>query len=154
MVVEKLPFAQSYRDLIVYQKARAAAKRIFDLTKQFPKEEMYSLTDQVRRSSRSMGGQIAEAWAKRRYPNHFVTKLTDADGEKNETQHWMDTAGDCGCLPPHVVTEVKTDLDEIGRMLQSMIDRAEDFRGDSTDRVREDAPSYGSIEQFFLNTEH
>ena len=152
--MEKLPFARSYRDLIVYQKARAAAKRIFDLTKLFPKEEMYSLTDQVRRSSRSMGGQIAEAWAKRRYPNHFVTKLTDADGEKNETQHWMDTAGDCGYLPPHVVTEVKTDLDEIGRMLQSMISRAEDFQGIGFDRVRESAASYGSIEQFFLNTEH
>jgi four helix bundle protein len=69
------PFAKGFRDLIVYQKARAVAKRVYELTKAFPKEETYSLTDQVRRSSRAIGAQIAEAWAKRRYPNHFASKL-------------------------------------------------------------------------------
>jgi four helix bundle protein len=93
-----LHHARSFRDLIVYQKARAVAKRVFELTQRFPKEAMYSLTDQARRSSRSVGAQIAEAWAKRRYEKHFVSKLTDADGEQQETQHWIDTADDCGYL--------------------------------------------------------
>jgi len=73
-----LVHAKSYRDLIVYQKSRMLAQEIFRLTCKFPKEEMFSLTDQVRRSSRSIGAQIAEAWAKRRYEKHFVSKLTDA----------------------------------------------------------------------------
>jgi four helix bundle protein len=93
-----LPYAKSVRDLVVYQKAKALAKDIFEITKRFPREEMYSLTDQVRRCSRSVGGQIAEAWAKRRYVKHFVSKLTDADGEQNETQHWIETARDCRYL--------------------------------------------------------
>jgi four helix bundle protein len=95
-----LEHAKSFRDLVVYKKARAVAKEIFELTKTFPKEEMYSLTDQVRRSSRSIGAQNAEAWAKRRYEKHFVSKLTDADGEQLETQHWRDTAEDCEYLSP------------------------------------------------------
>ena len=72
-----LPHASSFRDLVVYQKAKAAAKLIFTVTKDFPREEMYSLTDQIRRSSRSMGAQIAEAWSKRRFEKHFISKLTD-----------------------------------------------------------------------------
>lgn len=82
--------AKSYRDLKVYKLSRELLKDIFDLSKTFPKEETYSLTDQIRRSSRSVGGQISEAWAKRRYEKHFVSKLTDADGELQETQHWLD----------------------------------------------------------------
>ena len=88
----ELKHAQSFRDLHVYQQARRVAKQVFELTRGFPKEERYSLTDQVRRSSRSVGAQIAEAWAKRRYKKHFVSKLTDADGEQQETQHWIDSA--------------------------------------------------------------
>jgi len=87
--MSKLGHAESFRDLVVYKNARKLAKSIFELTKSFPKEEMYSLTDQVRRSSRSVGAQIAEAWAKRRYKKHFVSKLADADGEQQETQHWI-----------------------------------------------------------------
>ena len=79
--------ARCFRDLMVYQKAREVARRIFELTKVFPKEEIYSLTDQGRRASRSVGAQIAEAWGKRRYERHFVSKLTDADSEQLETQH-------------------------------------------------------------------
>ena len=91
----KLEYATSFRDLIVYRKARELSLEIFKLTKRFPKEETYSLTDQIRRSSRSVGAQIAEAWAKRRYEKHFVSKLTDSDGEQQETQHWIETAFDC-----------------------------------------------------------
>jgi four helix bundle protein len=74
------------------------SRRFFELSKSFPAEERFSLTDQGRRSSRSIGAQIAEAWAKRGYEKHFVSKLTDADGEQQETQHWVDAALDCGYL--------------------------------------------------------
>jgi four helix bundle protein len=86
-VMSSLPHAGSYRELIVYQKARQLAREIFHLSKQFPKEEMYALTDQIRRSSRSIGAQIAESWGKRRYEKHFVSKLTDAVSEQYETEH-------------------------------------------------------------------
>jgi four helix bundle protein len=124
-----LGHAKSFRDLLVYKKARAVAKEIFELSKGFPKEEMYSLTDQVRRSSRSIGGQIAEAWAKRRYERHFISKLTDADGEQLETQHWIDTADDCGYLPSSKTARLNSELSEIGRMLGSMINKSEQFCG-------------------------
>lgn len=123
----ELAHAKSFRDLLVYKKSRALAKEIFELSKGFPKEEMYSLTDQVRRSSRSIGAQIAEAWAKRRYEKHFVSKLTDADGEQLETQHWIDTAEDCGYLSPARATSLNKQLGEIGRMMNSMMDKAVQF---------------------------
>ena len=145
----KHEFAKSFRDLIVYQKARAIAKTVFVMTKSFPKEEMYSLTDQGRRSSRSAGAQIAEAWAKRRYPNHFIAKLSDADGEQNETQHWIETAVDCGYLNALTAQELVGELSEVGRMLQRMMDRAENFKGSGYSRVREASPAYGSIDEFF-----
>ena len=144
------PFARSYRELIVYQKSREVARRVFQLTKPFPREERYALTDQGRRASRSIGAQISEAWAKRRYPNHFISKLSDADGEQNETQHWLDIATDCEYLDPAVTNEVLQQLEEIGRMLQSMMDRAEDFQGTGYDRVKETSPAYGSLAEFFL----
>lgn len=89
-------YARSYWDLIVYQKSKQLSLRIFEVSKRFPGEERYSLTDQIRRSSRSIGAQIAEARAKRRYERHDINKLTDADGEQLETQHWLDTS--CGLL--------------------------------------------------------
>jgi four helix bundle protein len=125
--MSELIHAKSFRDLIVYKKARAVAKRIFEISKTFPKEERYSLTDQVRRSSRSIGGQIAEAWAKRRYEKHFVSKLSDADGEQLETQHWIETAEDCEYLTSSQATEVNDELSEIGRMLNSMMSKADQF---------------------------
>ena len=88
-----MEYVKSFRDLEVYKLSRQLSKDVFETTKKFPKEEMYSLTDQVRRSSRSIGAQIAEAWAKRKYEKHFVSKLTDSDGEQFETQHW-DRNGD------------------------------------------------------------
>ncbi len=77
-----MEFVKSFRDLEVYKLSRQLSKEIFEVSKIFPKAEMYSLTDQVRRSSRSIGGQIAEAWGKRKYEKHLVSKLTDADGEQ------------------------------------------------------------------------
>ena len=85
-----MAYVKSFKSLEVYQLSRILSKEIFELTKRFSKEEMYSLTDQIRRSSRSVGAQIAEAWAKRKYERHFVSKLTDADGEQLETQHWVE----------------------------------------------------------------
>ena len=90
--------ARCFRDLIVYRKAREVSRLIFEVSKSFPKEETYSLIDQVRRSSRSIGAQIAEAWGKRRYEKHFISKLTDADAEQLETQHWLETAVDSDYL--------------------------------------------------------
>ena len=87
-----MEYVKSFRELEVYKLSRQLAKEIFEISKKFPKEEMYSLTDQVRRSSRSIGAQIAEAWAKRRYEKHFISKLTDADGEQQETQHWIENS--------------------------------------------------------------
>ncbi|MEI6596139.1 MAG: four helix bundle protein [Bacteroidota bacterium] len=82
-----MEYVKSFRDLEVYKLSRQLSGEIFEVTKKFPKEEMYSLTDQIRRSSRSVGTQIAEAWAKRKYEKHFISKLTEADGEQLETQH-------------------------------------------------------------------
>jgi len=149
------PFANSFRDLIVYQKAREVAKKVFVITQSFPSEEKYFLTDQWRRSSRSVGAQIAEAWAKRRYPNHFITKLTDSDGEQNETRHWVETATDCGYLSSASAQELNNDLQAIGRMLQSMMNRANDFKGVEYSRVKEPSANYGSINEFFaIKTEN
>ena len=135
-------YARSYRDLVVYQKARRLAKRVFEITREFPREEMFCLTSQVRRSSRSIGGQIAEAWGKRRYPRHFVSKLTDADAEGMETQHWVDTALDCDYLSPVVHDELLDRLDEIGRMLDGMMRKSESFCGEPSSHVREEIEPY------------
>lgn len=151
------PYARGFGELIVYQKARSVAKQVFEITRTFPREEQYSLTDQVRRSSRSIGGQIAEAWAKRRYPNHFVAKLSDADGEQNETQHWVETAVDCAYLTTDRANSLNEELAEIGKMLQSMIERAESFKGAEYSSVREESVAYGSPAELFvarLNTEN
>jgi four helix bundle protein len=122
-----LKHAENYKDLVVYQKAKSVAKDIFQVTKSFPKEEMYSLTDQVRRSSRSIGAQIAEAWGKRRYEKHFTSKLTDANAEQLETQHWIEVAKDCDYLTLEQAQEFIFRLLEIGRMLFSMMRKANLF---------------------------
>jgi len=125
--------AESFKDLLVYQKAREVAKEVFKITQSFPKEEMYSLTDQVRRSSRSIGAQIAEAWGKRRYEKYFISKLTDADAEQLETQHWIEVAEDCNYVVHAQVLQIINKLSEIGRMLNSMMKKAKQFCGDLTD---------------------
>jgi four helix bundle protein len=90
---------RSFRELNVYKNAREAAHAIFEITKTFPREERYSLTDQVRRSSRAVNAMIAEAWAKRRYEAAFISKINDALGEATETQSWLDHAFDAGYSP-------------------------------------------------------
>jgi four helix bundle protein len=127
--MSELQHAMSFRDLIVHQKARQIAKAIFEESKSFPREEMYSLTDQMRRAARSVGAQIAEAWGKRRFERHFISKLTDADAEQLEAQHWVDTAFDCGYLTDQRANELLEHLSEIGRMLYSMINKADQFCG-------------------------
>ena len=119
--------ARCFRDLIVYRKAREVNRLIFEISKSFPKEETYSLIDQVRRSSRSIGAQIAEAWGKRRYERHFISKLTDADAEQLETQHWLETAVDSGYLEERQAEKMCDTLREIGKMLNSMIVKADSF---------------------------
>ena len=124
--------ANSFKELVVYQKARTLAQSIFEITKSFPKEEMYSLTDQIRRSSRSIGAQIAEAWGKRRYEKHFISKLTDADAEQLETQHWIIIAQDCEYLTREQFETLNQNLSEIGRMIYSMINKANQFCSDKS----------------------
>ena len=132
-----LPYAESFRDLLAYQKARKLSQEIFLITKKFPKEEMYSLTDQIRRSSRSVGAQIAEAWAKRRYEKHFISKLTDADGEQQETQHWIETAADCDYLTPQQARTLIEKCQEVGRMLGGMMAKKHLFCGEPSKSIRE-----------------
>lgn len=139
-----LPHANSFRDLVAYQKAKALAKEIFELSKRFPREEMYSLTDQVRRCSRSIGAQIAEAWGKRLYEKHFISKLTDADGEQNETQHWLDTAADCGYINAAKRAALIAKCEEIGRVLGGMIAKSEKFCSGSPYVIRDETVEYFS----------
>ncbi|HXJ61680.1 MAG TPA: four helix bundle protein [Verrucomicrobiae bacterium] len=134
------PYARRFQDLIVYQKARQLQSRVFQLTKRFPRDEMYSLTDQFRRAARSIGGQIAEAWARRDYERHFISKLTDADGEQLETQHWIITAADCGYLDQSAVLDLEGLCLEIGRILGTMKARAAEFcpKDDTLQEVSEE----------------
>ena len=118
---------RGFRDLYVYQKAFDLQQEIFLETKSFPKEEMFSLTDQVRRSSRSIGANISEAWQKRPYVAHFVSKLTDADAEQAETEHWIETAFKCGYIKAPVRDRLLATCREIGKMLGSMIAKPEKF---------------------------
>lgn len=90
-----MAFVKFHKDLIVYQKAFSAAMDIYVISKKFPSEERYSLTNQIRRSSRSVNANITEAWRKRRYEKSFIGKLNDADGEAAETQYWLDFAFAC-----------------------------------------------------------
>ena len=135
-------YARGFNDLRVYQKAREVCRTVFRLSKSFPKEEMYSLTDQVRRSTRSIGAQIAEAWGKRRYERHFVSKLTDADAEQMETQHWVSEALDCGYISTADATQLNSGIEEIGRMLNSMTEKADSFCGSLDGVLREDTTEY------------
>ncbi len=140
--MNKLSHAKSFRDLVVYQKAFKVARDIFDISKRFPKEETYSLTDQIRRASRSIGAQIAEACGKRRYEKHFISKLTDADAEHLETQHWIGIAISCKYMEKDQAAEIIRDLKEIGRMLNSMIKKANQFCGEFTHQIREIEAEY------------
>ena len=116
---------RAFRELVVYQRAFESAFTIFEQTKSFPPEERYSLTDQIRRSSRSVCANIAEAWKKRRYPASFVSKLSDADAEAAETQVWLDMALRCGYLQTTVHRELVDEYDHLGAQLAKMIAEAD-----------------------------
>ena len=118
---------RSFRELLVYKKAYEQAMHIFEVTKGFPKEERYALTDQIRRSSRSVCTNIGEAWRKRRYPAHFVSKLSDADAETTETMIWLDFSRSCSYTGAQEHTELNAEYDEIGKMLGAMISTPEKF---------------------------
>ncbi len=112
---------RSAKELSVYRKAYELAMRIFQLSKHFPKEETYALTGQIRRSSRSVSMNLREAWAKRRYLAHFVSKLTDCDGENSETDTSLDFARDCGYITDRDHQELTELCLEVGKMLGSMV---------------------------------
>jgi four helix bundle protein len=117
----------SFRDLIVYQKAYQSAMEIFEVTQTFPKEEKYSLTDQIRRSSRSITSNIAESWAKRIYPKSFISKLSDSLGEEYETESWLDYSRDCNYITTETHSKLMSNYDEVRKMLISMINNPEKF---------------------------
>jgi four helix bundle protein len=110
-----------FRDLKVYQLAYKLAMEIFNETKTFPHDERYSMTSQIRRSSRSVAANLAEGYRKRQYPNMFVSKLADCDAEAAETQVWLDFARDGDYLSKERHDELATGYDELGRMLSGMI---------------------------------
>lgn len=116
-----------YRDLKVYQGAYKLAMDIFQLTKKFPLEEKYSLVDQMRRSSRSVPANIAEAWKKRLYEKMFISKLIDAAGEAGETEVWLDFSKDIGCLSSNDYDVLFSGYQDIQRMLNGMIEKSEKF---------------------------
>ncbi len=116
-----------FRELEVYQLAMNAAMRIFEASKVFPTEEKYSLTDQIRRSSRSVCTNIAEAWRKRRYPNAFVSKLSDADAEGAETQVWLEFAFKCGYIDQKLFDEMDSVYDNILGKLVKMMSRPDQW---------------------------
>lgn len=118
---------KGHRDLKVYQLAYKPAMDIFNASKSFPKEEKYSLTDQIRRSSRSVTANIAEGFRKRQYPKMFVSKLADADGEATETQVWLDFARDSEYLSPELHSELIKGYEDVGKMLGSMMSMPEKF---------------------------
>jgi four helix bundle protein len=140
--VAKLEYVNSFRELLVYRKARELSLAIFKLTKRFPKEETYALTDQIRRSARSIGAQISEAWAKRRYEKHFLSKLTDSDGEQQETQHWIETALDCEYISQEEADTLLEKCTEIGRLLGGMMAKAEQFCKPSPYQIHEEQAEY------------
>ena len=130
-----------FRELRVYRDAFESAMQIFEYSKQWPKEERYSLTDQIRRSSRSVCEQIAEAWRKRRYIAHFRSKLTDADSEAAETQSWLEFALRCGYITQAVFDELDASYEKVSGGLVNMMANADQWCISSS-QVREDGSEY------------
>jgi four helix bundle protein len=116
-----------HKSLKVYQLAYRLAMEVFEITKTFPIEERYSMTDQIRRSSRSVPANIAEAYRKRQYPNAFVAKLSDSDAECAETQTWLDFSKDCGYISTETCQRLNNEYEEVGRMLGGMMSNPERF---------------------------
>lgn len=118
---------QSAKELIVYQKAYELAMQVFELSKRFPPEERWALTGQIRRSSRSVCNNLREAWAKRRYEAHFISKLTDCDGESNETDTSLDFARDCGYISLDEHSSLVALNEEVGKILGSILRNPKPF---------------------------
>lgn len=118
----------TFRDLTVYQKAFALAMKIFEITKKFPAEEKYELTDQIRRSSRAVCRAIGEGYRKRQYPRHFSSKMSDADMENTETQVSLDFAETCKYITHEEYQELLDKLEEVGRMLNHMVENPEKYQ--------------------------
>lgn len=118
---------RGFRDLIVYRRAVREANEVFALTQGFPHEERFALTDQIRRASRAVGALLAEAWARRRYRAAFINKVNEALGEAMETQAWLDHAITCKYIAREQYKLRDAEWQEIGAMLNGMIDRADDL---------------------------
>ena len=118
---------RGYKDLRVFQLSYKLAMDIFEITKSFPKEEKFSLTDQIRRSSRSVPANIAEAWKKRYYPKMFVSKIIDAAGEAGETEVWLDISKDSKYMSIEEHKEMMDGYDEVNRMLYAMAEKPDKF---------------------------
>lgn len=116
-----------YRELLAYKKSYELAMLIFNLTKKFPAEEKFSLTDQIRRSSRSVCANLAEAYRRRRYKNHFLSKLSDVETENAETQVWLDFSFDCGYLTLDEYRDLTAKNNESGKLIWFMINNPEKF---------------------------
>ena len=117
----------SFRDLTVYKKAFSLAMEIFNISKSFPKAETYSLTDQIRRSSRSVCSSIAEAYRKRRYEAHFISKTSDADMENSESQVWLDFSFECRYINNELYNDLLIKSEEVGKLLNHMIENPEKY---------------------------
>jgi four helix bundle protein len=122
-----MDYVKSFRDLEVYKLSREVSREIYIHTMNFSKDEQFSLTDQIRRSSRSVGAQIAEAWGKRRYEMHFISKLTDADAEQLETQHWLEISEECKYINFTLRDELLDKCKLIGKMIHGMIEKSSAF---------------------------
>ncbi len=116
-----------FQDLFAYQKAFELAMEIFEISKHFPKEEIYSLTDQIRRSSRSVAINIAESYRKRLYPKHFISKLSDSDAENSETQTWLEFALKCKYISNKDYVRLFSETEEIGKLINYMINNPKKF---------------------------
>ena len=120
-------YIKSAKDLDVYKLAYEQAMDIFSLSKKFPKDEKYSLTDQIRKASRSVCANLKEAWSKRRYIAHFTSKLTDCDGENGETETWVDFAKDCQYIGVTDYNRLIERNQRVGQMLGNMLNKADVF---------------------------
>lgn len=125
-----MPYANDYQELLAYKLAVELADHVFTLTESFPREEVYALTNQIRRASRSIGAQIAEAWGKRSYIKHFKSKLTDAIAELNETVHWIEISYRCSYIPEKTRIDLIENCWRIQKLVYGMKGKAQLFCSD------------------------
>ncbi|HPC35533.1 MAG TPA: four helix bundle protein [Candidatus Marinimicrobia bacterium] len=118
----------SFRDLLAYKKSFELAMEIFQISKDFPVEEKYSLIDQIRRSSRSVCANLAESYRKRQYEPYFLSKVSDADMENSETQVWIEFSYKCGYLSQNLYNELKAKSEEVGKLINHMLENPEKYR--------------------------